>query len=450
MTEFQRGMLTTIVVVLFLAILFLVGPLAHCQQLLPIPEQQFFGIGGLPLSNGFVYTYISGTLTPQSTFTDYTGGTVNSNPVVLNAGGFPTCSGQQCGIWLSGGSVYRIVVQNSAHVQQYVVDGVSVGGPVSNISNPGNFAAGTNNPFWQASLGTQTVGQLITSFNTSGTATCCLSDAMSVGVTVPPSAFGTQVDGLGVYGVNDSSALGASFGGGLVGVYPIITCAATNAHCWGINPVVSDSAGLFAVLYGIEDDVNIFNTGTIGAGLLFNGNFHVQPTNYPAIAIVHSVGVGSWTDGLRINAGATNNNIAINIGAQSATLNNVPSQIINMTGIDSGGTQHTGYIGASVHGDIVLSPASGHGAEINGALDQIASGNFAGACSMSSTTTCTVALSQSYATSPICIASAQNSAAAATYSTAGPYCVVSGGTATVTAGASNSGTWAALVIGNPN
>jgi hypothetical protein len=100
--------------------------------LLPIPEQQFFTLNGQPNSNGFVFTYATGTLTPQPTYTDYTGVALNSNPVILNSGGFPTCSGLQCGIWLQPGVSYRIIVQNASHVQQYQIDGI-VG---INPSNP--------------------------------------------------------------------------------------------------------------------------------------------------------------------------------------------------------------------------------------------------------------------------------------------------------------------------
>ena len=313
---------------------------------------------------------------------------------------------------------------------------------------PGFFSSGTNNEFNPFSIGAQPVGSLLSSFNASGLATCCLTDALSGSDYVPSSAAGTQADAGGFYIINNASRLGASLGGGAVGVYAVAVCAASSSHCWGMNPVVSDSSSLAGIInYGIEDDVAIYNTGTIGAGLLFNGNFHVQPTNYPAIAIVKAGASGfSWTDGLRINAGATSNFIALNIGAQSASAFNVPSQIINMTGVDSGGTQHTGYVGASAKGDVVLSPASSEGVVVNGALDQFVAGNFANVCTMASSTTCTVAFTQSWTGPPICIASPQNSTAAATTA----YCVVSGGGATITAAASNSGTWAAVVIGNPH
>jgi hypothetical protein len=121
-TSFALGWAVCAVLVILLAF----ASLAHCQAvtLMPIPEQQFFDQNGKPLSNGFVYTYIIGTSTPLASYTDYTGSTANTNPVLLNGAGFPTCSSLQCGIWINPSTPYRIVLQNSSHVVQYTIDGV--------------------------------------------------------------------------------------------------------------------------------------------------------------------------------------------------------------------------------------------------------------------------------------------------------------------------------------
>ena len=77
-------------------------------------------------------------------------------------------------------------------------------------------------------------------------------------------------------------------------------------------------------------------------------------------------------------------------------------------------------------------------------LDQMAAKNFAGTCSMSSSTSCTWTLAGSYTGAPICIAVAQGITPIAAA------CSVSGTTVTVTAASANSLTWGAMVIGNPN
>lgn len=66
---------------------------------------QFFDDDGAPLSGGFLYTYQAGTITPHETYTDSTGDTPNTNPVILDSGG-------RCNLWLDTTS-YKFVVTDS-------------------------------------------------------------------------------------------------------------------------------------------------------------------------------------------------------------------------------------------------------------------------------------------------------------------------------------------------
>jgi hypothetical protein len=77
-------------------------------------------------------------------------------------------------------------------------------------------------------------------------------------------------------------------------------------------------------------------------------------------------------------------------------------------------------------------------------INQGATGNFAGTCTMSGATSCTITLTASYTSTPGCVATVQG-----TTPIAGA-CKVAGATVTVTAGSSNSQTWAAMLFGNPN
>jgi hypothetical protein len=96
-------------------------------QLWPIVKEQIFDSNGRPLSNGCIFTYISGTNTPQATFTDFTGGTPNPNPIVLDASGRAPLGTD---VWLAA-SAYRIKVVSqggvncASGVQLYVEDGIS-------------------------------------------------------------------------------------------------------------------------------------------------------------------------------------------------------------------------------------------------------------------------------------------------------------------------------------
>jgi hypothetical protein len=80
-----------------------------------------------------------------------------------------------------------------------------------------------------------------------------------------------------------------------------------------------------------------------------------------------------------------------------------------------------------------------------GPLNQTATKNFAGTCAMSAGTTCTWTLNSSYHSTPICIATQQ-----ATSTVIAGECSISGTTVTITAASSNSNTWGAMVVGNPN
>jgi len=80
---------------------------------------QFFDNDGEPLAGGLLYTYTAGTTTPQTTYTDDTGGTPNANPIVLDAAG--RVSGA---VWLTSGVSYKFLLQDSNAVQIGVWDDV--------------------------------------------------------------------------------------------------------------------------------------------------------------------------------------------------------------------------------------------------------------------------------------------------------------------------------------
>lgn len=124
-----------------LAVFFFLSCFVHAQTplLMPIPQQQFLTPFGTVCSGCFVYTYSSGTTTPLATYTDATGLTPNTNPIVLNAAGYPQTSiGAQVSIWLSPTAVYRIVLQNAAHVPIWQVDGITGQIPAS-LTGPLNI-----------------------------------------------------------------------------------------------------------------------------------------------------------------------------------------------------------------------------------------------------------------------------------------------------------------------
>jgi hypothetical protein len=87
--------------------------------LAPAPVSKFFDNNGQPLAGGLVYTYSAGTNTPIATYKDSTGGSQNTNPIVLNSRG-------EASIWLLPNIGYKLNVTDSAGNQLpgYPVDNI--------------------------------------------------------------------------------------------------------------------------------------------------------------------------------------------------------------------------------------------------------------------------------------------------------------------------------------
>lgn len=89
---------------------------------LAVIQNQFFDSSGVPLSGGKVFTYAAGTTTLKTTYTDATGITPNTNPIILNSRG-------EAQIWMSD-SLYKIVLTDSVGSVIYTQDNIS---PLSSV-----------------------------------------------------------------------------------------------------------------------------------------------------------------------------------------------------------------------------------------------------------------------------------------------------------------------------
>ncbi len=74
-------------------------------ELTPVLKQSFVDSNGLPLSGGLLYSYAAGTSTPLATYTDSTGLTPNTNPVVLDSAG-------RANVWM-GANSYKFVLEDA-------------------------------------------------------------------------------------------------------------------------------------------------------------------------------------------------------------------------------------------------------------------------------------------------------------------------------------------------
>ena len=82
----------------------------------PQPKLQFFDANGNPLVGGKLYTYAAGTTTPLTSYTDSTGGTANTNPVILDSRG-------QASVWL-GDSLYKLKLTSATDEAIWTVDNI--------------------------------------------------------------------------------------------------------------------------------------------------------------------------------------------------------------------------------------------------------------------------------------------------------------------------------------
>jgi hypothetical protein len=83
----------------------------------PSPKVQFFTAAGVPLVGGKLFTYASGTTTPLATYTDSTGNTTNTNPVILDSRG-------EANVWL-GPSRYTWLLKDSLDNLIWTANGIN-------------------------------------------------------------------------------------------------------------------------------------------------------------------------------------------------------------------------------------------------------------------------------------------------------------------------------------
>ena len=104
----------------------------------PAAKTAFVDAAGEPLVGGLLYTYIAGTTTPQTTYTDSTAATANTNPIVLDSRG-------EANVWL-GGAIYKFVLKDSVGALIWSVDNISA--PTAAVSPvlSGNVTIDSNTP----------------------------------------------------------------------------------------------------------------------------------------------------------------------------------------------------------------------------------------------------------------------------------------------------------------
>ena len=102
-------------------------------SLSPTPKLQFFDANGDPLAGGLLYTYAAGSTTPLTTYTDSTGVSANTNPIVLDSRG-------EANVWL-GAAIYKFALYSATNVLIWTVDNINGSTFVVNATGTGSQVA---------------------------------------------------------------------------------------------------------------------------------------------------------------------------------------------------------------------------------------------------------------------------------------------------------------------
>lgn len=241
---------------LLLLIFALASTLGFAQtQVAPFltPAPQFFDANGNPLTGGKVCFFAAGTTTPQATYSESTGTTLNANPVILNSAGFP----QSGAIFLTS-AAYKIVTSASTANSQCSpavssVDNVTwsnLASTLTSLTVTGNTTIKPNTPatslanqgspthclvgfyFNVTSLPDQWCFQVILGSGPNATSTLTLTHSGSSGTTAlnfaPPLTFGTiNVTGNASVG-NNLAVTNNETVGGTLGVTGLSTVGSSS------------------------------------------------------------------------------------------------------------------------------------------------------------------------------------------------------------------------------
>lgn len=92
--------------------------------LIPSPYQTVEDANGKPVSGALVNTYVAGTTTPATTYSDVSLTTPNSNPIVADSAGRWSC-------YLTPGASYKLVIQNPDSTSIRTIDNIGAVPPTS-------------------------------------------------------------------------------------------------------------------------------------------------------------------------------------------------------------------------------------------------------------------------------------------------------------------------------
>ncbi len=304
---------------LALALLLLLMPVAArataTVTISPSPIQRFVDNNGNACVGCKLFTYAAGTTTKLATYTDATGGTQQTNPIIMNSRGEPeNVSGFSIGVWLTEAG-YKFVLAPATDTDPpsnpiWTIDGVV---PPGNVQGPSTATTVGDIPLFA-----NTTGNVLSDSGIS-----YLSNTMAWTATrLDPSAGSVDVPAnlnLNVFVQGDRNNSNMNVRGG-IGVFSLVQdYAGTTLSNSGVGyagnfdvyPIVAHGA------YGPSDDMDgilISNVGTERAtsGLSIGGSAH--STAADGNDFVEGIGISAYsTYGILLN-GHSQYGISFNSG----------------------------------------------------------------------------------------------------------------------------------------
>ena len=297
-------------------------------NLFPTPVMQFFDANGNPLAGGKLFTYAAGTTTPQATYTNYGGGTANTNPVILDSAG-------RAAIWLNNNRYY-MVLKDANDVQIWTADDVNgPNGPTLAALAAGNGATLIGYTPTDTGVATTVNTRLQQLDGVSATATATDREYKAA---VNAYRNATAVSGgtpgfvnFNIYAKTDTGATETAFEWGITSVMNNYSAAGQNVALYGQGNKRS-TGPTWGVVSEVRDFTQTANPTaglvSVEAGIFANGT----DNNNNRVGVDVSVGKGV--------AGGTINTTAI--GLRIAPTNLDPTEGQLKDGINLGGNITTG------------------------------------------------------------------------------------------------------------
>jgi hypothetical protein len=219
-------------------------------------------VTGLPLAGGKLYTYLGGTSTPYSTYTDQTGNTANANPVILDTRG-------EADVWLEQGVGYKYELKDSLGTLIWTVDNINAApaGGFTQLFGNGTVSAPSISFLNSTGMGFYRISNNVLGLATAGALAVTFDASQNVGIGITPTTK-LDVNGTGkVRGAFTVTTGGATITGNstVTGTFGV-TGATTVTGAMTVASGIFSSRGFVdnatAAAWNIDSTGRLLNNGT--------------------------------------------------------------------------------------------------------------------------------------------------------------------------------------------